>query len=96
MFESIDHRQPGVVAMFFLILFELFALVAFLAAGNLPFEAQVLCYVFIAVLTSPVWGGALLLLGLELSDRNRQRARAKRRLAKQIEREKLAKLLNAG
>ncbi|EGX6953948.1 hypothetical protein JFQ84_002109 [Aeromonas hydrophila] len=93
MFESIDHRQPGVVAMFFLVLFELLALVAFLAAGNLPFEAQVLCYVLIALLTSPVWGGALLLLGLRISDRSRQRARVKRRLAKQVEREKL---LNAG
>lgn len=79
--------------MFFLVLFELLALVAFLAAGNLPFEAQVLCYVLIALLTSPVWGGALLLLGLRISDRSRQRARVKRRLAKQVEREKL---LNAG
>ncbi|WP_421185648.1 hypothetical protein [Aeromonas hydrophila] len=90
MFESIDHRHPGVVVMFFLVLFELLALVAFLASGNLPYEAQVLCYVLIAALTSPVWGGALLLLGLRFSDRSRQRARDKRRALAKAAREAAA------
>ncbi|MFQ2430994.1 hypothetical protein [Aeromonas caviae] len=78
-----------------LVLFEIFALVALLL-GGLPDGAAWVAYFCLAVLTAPVWGLAFVLLVFWVDDVRRNRAREKRRLAKQIEREKLARLLNAG
>lgn len=65
------------MGLFFLVLFEIFFLVALLL-GGLPDEAAWLAYACLAILTSPVWGGILFLGMAWVADWLDQRARAKR------------------
>ncbi|HAT1542660.1 hypothetical protein ACSZN3_22635 [Aeromonas hydrophila] len=79
MIESADLMLSMVLVMglFFLVAFEIFALIALLV-GGLSDDLALLAYACIVILTAPVWGAILFLVMLWISDWLEQRARARR------------------
>jgi len=79
MIKSADLMLLRVFTMglFFLVLFEIFFLVALLL-GGLPDEAAWLAYACLAILTSPVWGGILFLGMAWIADWAERKSRARR------------------
>lgn len=79
MIESADLMLLRVLPMgiFFLVIFEIFVLVALLL-GGLPDGASVIAYACLAFLTAPVWGGILFLGMAWIADWAERKSRARR------------------